>query len=160
MNMLPMRLLLLVVIVWTKECAGVAEDVKKFTGSVSLYAGTNYQHLLLNININTPNRCFNINCTYIDDRVASANWNGLPTTGLDGKAYITFYAGYNCKGNHTSAQLPHDGGVREFVYPDGISAFMVRSESRKRLHGSADVCSWTGASVIGGYVVEEFNDSR
>ncbi|KAE9170324.1 hypothetical protein PF004_g27912 [Phytophthora fragariae] len=97
MNMLPMRLLLFVVIVWTKECAGVAKDVKKFTGSVSLYAGTNYQHLLLNININTPNRCFNINCTYIDDRVASANWNGLPTTDLDGKAYITFYADYNCK---------------------------------------------------------------
>ncbi|EGZ07358.1 hypothetical protein PHYSODRAFT_528886 [Phytophthora sojae] len=107
-----------------------------------------------------PNRCYNVNCTNIDDNIKSAKWDGLPITGLAGKAYLTFYADVNCKGNKTTVLLPHNGGVREFVYPDGISSFMVRSESRRRLHGIVNVCSWTGAETLGGYVAEEQNDSR
>ncbi|GMF55935.1 unnamed protein product [Phytophthora fragariaefolia] len=154
------QLAILMAMIWAKECAGAVDDVTTFYGSVGLYSGTNYRNKLITINFNTPNRCFNINCTRIDNRVQSANWDGLPTTGWAGKAFITFYADYGCDGKRTSALLPHNGGIREFVYPKGISSFMVRSESSFMRHGYADVCSWTGANAIGGYVVETDNDSR
>ncbi|ETI42000.1 hypothetical protein F443_12813 [Phytophthora nicotianae P1569] len=147
----------------TRDCAGstaVAQDYIAFEGNVELYAGAYYDHKLLSIDIYMPNRCYNINCTNIDDKTASARWSGLPTTGWAGRAFITFYADTGCKGSKTSSLLPHNGGVREFVsnVQGDISSFMVRSESRKKRHGSANVCDWKGADVDGGSVSEADND--
>ncbi|KAG7382522.1 Epsin-1, required for endocytosis and actin patch assembly [Phytophthora pseudosyringae] len=139
---------------------GVAEDYIKFDGNVELYSGAYYDHRLLHVNIHMPNRCYNVNCTNIDNKTASAKWSGLPTTGWAGKAFITFYADTDCKGSKTSTLLPHNGGVREFAFPKvkgSITSFMVRSESKIRRHGSANVCSWTGADIQGGTVTEPDN---
>lgn len=141
----------------TKGCVG---DFILFDGNIKLYSGAYYDHLLLAINFNMPNRCYNVNCTNIDNKTASAKWSGLPTTGWVGKAYITFYTEVDCQGSKTSALLPHNGGIREFPFPKikgDITSFMVRSESRKRRHGSENVCSWSGANVEGSTVSEADN---
>ncbi|KAF1779626.1 hypothetical protein PC129_g11543 [Phytophthora cactorum] len=148
----------------TRDCAGragVAQDYIAFEGNIELYSGSYYDRKLLSIDIYMPNRCYNVNCTNIDNKTASAKWSGLPTTGWVGKAFITFYADTDCKGSQTSALLPHNGGIREFVFPKvkgDISSFMVRSESKKRRHGSANVCDWKGADEDGGSVSEADND--
>ncbi|KAG1708000.1 hypothetical protein DVH05_024685 [Phytophthora capsici] len=139
----------------------IAEDYILFNGTVKLYSGIYYDDPLLEIYITMPNRCYNINCANIDNKTSSARWSGLPTTGWAGKAFITFYAGENCTGSKSSSLLPYNGGIREFVLPnlkDSISSFMVRSESRRRRHGNANVCSWAGADVKGGTVYEPDND--
>ncbi|KAF4029029.1 hypothetical protein GN244_ATG19280 [Phytophthora infestans] len=148
---------------FTRRCEGRAQDYISFEGNIELYSGAYYKHKLLSIDIYMPNRCYNVNCTNIDNLTASARWSGLPTTGWMGKAFISFYAGTNCKGSKTSSLLPYNGGIREFVFPkvkNNISSFMVRSESRKRRHGFANVCGWKGADVDGGSVSEADNDKK
>ncbi|GMF33707.1 unnamed protein product [Phytophthora lilii] len=139
---------------------GVAQDNIKFDGSIRLYSSVYYDQRLLTVNFSTPNRCYNINCANLDNKIASAKWWGLPITGLAGKAYITFYTDTNCHGHQASTTLPHSGGIREFILPSvkgNITSFMVRSESRIQRHGSANVCTWIGVNVTGGSVSEDEN---
>ncbi|GMF33709.1 unnamed protein product [Phytophthora lilii] len=130
----------------------------KIDGTVKLYSSPFYNDPLLDINIRYPNQCYNVDCSFLDNKVASAKWTGLPTTGTAGSAYIVFYEDFDCGGDEFSLALPHYGGIRDFgnVKLNGqISAFMVRSEGKLISNGFSNVCSWTGADVVGGSVSQD-----
>ncbi|GMF55936.1 unnamed protein product [Phytophthora fragariaefolia] len=136
------------------SCAAVT----KINGTVSIYTSTSYNSRLLTINVRYPNQCYNVDCSFLDNKIASAKWTNLPTTGLDGRAYIVFYEDFDCGGYHSTITLPNSGGIQTF---DGqkinglISAFMIKSEKADVDNGIANVCSWTGASVVGGSVSQD-----
>ncbi|KAG7382521.1 hypothetical protein PHYPSEUDO_004788 [Phytophthora pseudosyringae] len=132
--------------------------VSKINGTVQLYSGIYYNNHLLTINIRYPNQCYNIDCSFLDNKVQSAKWGGLPTTGIAGKAYIVFYEDFDCGGYKTSITLPNFGGIRDFDVQKVkglISSFMVKSEGKLIDNGFSNVCSWTGANVVGGSVSQD-----
>ncbi|KAG3086362.1 hypothetical protein PI125_g18950 [Phytophthora idaei] len=94
--------------------AGANGFASKINGTVDLYSGIYYNDRLLSVNIRYPNQCYNIDCSFLDDKVQSARWSGLPTTGIAGKAYIIFYEDFGCKGYKAAITLPHFGGIRDF----------------------------------------------
>ncbi|RLN96532.1 hypothetical protein BBJ28_00003464 [Nothophytophthora sp. Chile5] len=100
-----------------------------FDGWIALYGGTYYRGPLCTLQLTVPNRCFTFARENLNDRVASARWSGLPTTGLSGKAYIRFYSDQGCEGNYATIQLPHFGGIRDFdvqKVKGDITSFMVQ----------------------------------
>ncbi|KAL3669375.1 hypothetical protein V7S43_005771 [Phytophthora oleae] len=134
------------------------EAVRKIDGTVTLYSGAYYNNRLLSINIRYPNQCYNIDCSFLDNKAESARWSGLPTTGIDGKAYIVFYEDFDCGGYETTITLPNFGGIRDFDVQKVkglISSFKVKSEGELIDNGFSNVCSWTGASVVGGSVSQD-----
>ncbi|KAG2929340.1 hypothetical protein PC119_g14178 [Phytophthora cactorum] len=127
-------------------------------GTVDLYSGVYYNNRFLSINIQYPNRCYNVDCNFLANKVESAKWSGLPTTGIDGKAYIVFYAESGCKGYKAIITLPHFGGIRDFdvqKVKGAINSFTVMSVTKLVNNGFSNVCSWTGSNVDGGYVAED-----
>ncbi|KAG3086358.1 hypothetical protein PI124_g10769 [Phytophthora idaei] len=127
-------------------------------GTVDLYSGVYYNNRFLSINIQYPNRCYNVDCNFLANKVESAKWSGLPTTGIDGKAYIVFYAESGCKGYKATITLPHFGGIRDFdvqKVKGAINSFTVMSVTKLVDNGFSNVCSWTGSNVVGGYVAED-----
>ncbi|KAL4146892.1 hypothetical protein PRNP1_010648 [Phytophthora ramorum] len=138
-------------------CTAVTDTVNTFDGTIKLYSSTYYNDPLLTVNFTFPNQCYNVDCTALDNKIESAKWEGLPTTGIDGKAYIVFYEDFDCKGYSTAITLPHFGGIRDFdvqKVKGNISAFKVKSEADEIDNGSAYICMWTGAYVVGGSVSE------
>ncbi|ETP39854.1 hypothetical protein F442_12725 [Phytophthora nicotianae P10297] len=124
-------------------------------GTVKLYSGVYYDNPLLTININYPNQCYNIDCNFLANKVESARWGDLPTTGIDGKAYIVFYAESGCEGNRATITLPHNGGIRDFSpnkVQGVIKSFAVLSVTKLVDNGFSNICMWTGSNVVGGYV--------
>ncbi|KAG6975650.1 hypothetical protein JG688_00002157 [Phytophthora aleatoria] len=138
--------------------AGANGFANKINGTVDLYSGIYYNDRLLSVNIRYPNQCYNIDCSFLDDKVQSARWSGLPTTGIAGKVYIIFYEDFGCKGYKAAITLPHFGGIRDFDVQKVkglISSFMVRSVTELVDNGFSNVCSWTGSNVVGGYVSQD-----
>ncbi|KAG6617040.1 uncharacterized protein IUM83_04748 [Phytophthora cinnamomi] len=138
--------------------ASVCTAVTKINGTVAIYSTTNYKNRLLTINVRYPNQCYNVDCSALDNKVESAKWTNLPTTGLDGKAYIVFYEDFDCGGNEASITLPNSGGIKSFDgnKVDGvISAFKIKSQASDVDNGFSNVCSWTGADVVGGSVSQD-----
>ncbi|POM62395.1 hypothetical protein PHPALM_28457 [Phytophthora palmivora] len=132
--------------------------ISKINGNVTIYSGIYYNNRLLTINVRFPNQCYNIDCNFLDNKLESARWDGLPTTGIAGKAYIVFYEDFGCKGHQTPITLPHFGGIRDFdvqKVKGQISAFMIKSQLETVDNGFSNVCSWTGANVVGGYVSQD-----
>eukprot|EP00644_Phytophthora_capsici_P019190 jgi/Phyca11/133008/e_gw1.291.14.1 len=132
--------------------------VSKIDGTVTLYSGIYYNDRLLSINIRYPNQCYNIDCSFLDNKVQSAKWSGLPTTGIYGKAYIVFYEDFNCGGYKATITLPNNGGIRDFDVQKVkglISSFMVKSVTELVDNGFSNVCSWTGANVVGGFASQD-----
>ncbi|KAE8898834.1 hypothetical protein PF005_g20023 [Phytophthora fragariae] len=127
-------------------------------GTVEIYSDTNYKNRLLTINLRYPNQCYHLDCTLLQYKVESAKWSNLPTTGLDGKAYIVFYEDIDCGGSETSITLPNAGGIKNF---DGkkvnglISSFMIKSQPSDVDNGFSNVCSWASADVVGGSVSQD-----
>ncbi|KAF1779628.1 hypothetical protein GQ600_3120 [Phytophthora cactorum] len=124
----------------------------KINGTVDLYSGIYYNDRLLSVNIRYPNQCYNIDCSFLDDKVQSARWSGLPTTGIAGKAYIIFYEDFGCKGYKATSHFPI---LAAFKVKGLISSFMVRSVTELVDNGFSNVCSWTGSNVVGGYVSQD-----
>ncbi|KAK1930477.1 hypothetical protein P3T76_014148 [Phytophthora citrophthora] len=106
-----------------------------FNGELILYDGAYYDKRFATINFKRSSRCYQLNCSNLDNRVASARWSGLPTRG--GFQYyvnISFYANANCEGYQETFILPHNGGVREFIskkVKGSISSFLVKEDSPK-----------------------------
>jgi hypothetical protein len=126
-----------------------------FDGVVKFYSKTYYRDRLLTINLNYPNQCYNIDCSSLDNKVESAKWSGIPTTG---KAYIIFYEDFNCGGYSTTVTLPHFGGIVDFDVQKVkglISAFKIKVDGYSTDNGFSNVCSWKGASVAGGSVSQD-----
>ncbi|RLN56146.1 hypothetical protein BBJ28_00024015 [Nothophytophthora sp. Chile5] len=135
-----------------------ANKVSKIDGWIELYSRIYYGDRYLKINFRYPNKCYNMACTGLDDKLASARWSGLPTTGLAGKAYIAFYEDEDCEGYASHYELPHFGGIRDFDVQrvkGKISAFKVLSEPAIIDNGIGEVCMWTGALTEDGSVSED-----
>ncbi|RLN96529.1 hypothetical protein BBJ28_00003462 [Nothophytophthora sp. Chile5] len=156
--MSPLGSLAIIICAVLGSVASVYGDVVLFDGWIKFYAGIYYHDPYLTMNFTTPNRCFNMACDYLDGKIESARWSGLPISGIAGKAYIAFYTDLNCKGSREVIQLPHNGGVREFAIPQvkgNITSFMVLGESKyHNWEGSRNVCGWTGSNVTNGVVSE------
>ncbi|EGZ07329.1 hypothetical protein PHYSODRAFT_402392, partial [Phytophthora sojae] len=136
----------------------VCSAATKINGTVAIYSSTDHKNRLLTINVRFPNQCYNVDCSLLDNKVESAKWANLPTTGVDGKAYIVFYEDFDCGGAELSITLPNSGGIKNFSGKkvDGIiSAFMIKSQPSDVDNGFSNVCSWTGADVVGGSVSQD-----
>eukprot|EP00644_Phytophthora_capsici_P008170 jgi/Phyca11/125981/e_gw1.60.275.1 len=106
-----------------------------FDGELILYDGAYYDKRFAVINFKRSSRCYQFNCSNLDNRVNSARWSGIPTRGgLIDHVNISFYANANCEGYQESFRLPHNGGVREFIskkVKGSISSFLVKQDSPK-----------------------------
>ncbi|RLN96534.1 hypothetical protein BBJ28_00003466 [Nothophytophthora sp. Chile5] len=134
------------------------DDVSTFEGYIKLYARIYYGDPFLTVNFNYPNRCYNLDCDTLNNKIASAKWKNLPTIGFDGRAYIAFYSDKDCTGYKSTYELPHFGGIRDFdvqKVKGNITCFMVLSESKVVENGISDVCDWSSVGAEGDVVEED-----
>ncbi|POM64752.1 Hypothetical protein PHPALM_19693 [Phytophthora palmivora] len=129
-------------------CTDVAAGYTRFKGEIKFFAGANYFYHFLTLKLDTSNRCYHFDCTldeYIfDHRTLSANWTGLPTTGLWETAYIAFYATTNCTGHSEGTQLVKStGGISGFPAKirGQIMSFKVLADSLVVDRGVQAVCT-------------------
>ncbi|ETI41994.1 hypothetical protein F443_12807 [Phytophthora nicotianae P1569] len=117
----------------------------QLSAQLKLYDGVYYDNPFALITFEVANRCYQLDCGNLDNRVASARWSGLPTQGwLRKNVLISFYADADCKGAQESVVLPHNGGIREFYLKKvigKISAFMVRLDGLHATYGYENVCN-------------------
>jgi hypothetical protein len=120
-------------------------STEEFLGTMAFYRDAKYGHHLGTLKVDVANRCYNLDCSHLNNNVASVTWTGLPldaTYDDETSAQVAFYADKDCTGSSQHFQTRW-GGVSS-LSPTGlndvVSSFMILQSSTGIENGIHSIC--------------------